>query len=80
MHFTWFSRCDGISPTSSMYIAQELRSGEGMIWSRVGENSISPGKPCEIRPVNEGAAGGGGGMPHFFFVYETLTLSNMLNV
>ena len=48
MHFTWFSRRDGFSPTCHQILPSPLRgSGQGY-GELVGENSISPGKPCEM--------------------------------
>ena len=51
MHFTWFSRRDGFSPTSSpnpALAATRLWAGYGEL---VGEDSISPGKPCEMHLI-----------------------------
>ena len=49
MHFTWFSRRDGFSPTSSPYpgpTATRLWAGYGELVC--GKLPIFPGKPCEM--------------------------------
>ena len=49
MHFTWFSRRDRFSPTRHQILPSPLYT---RLWAGygelVGENSISPGKPCEM--------------------------------
>ena len=51
MHFTWFSRGDGVFSHSSpnpALAATRLWAGYGEL---VGENSISPGKPCKMHII-----------------------------
>ena len=48
MHFTWFSRRDGFLPNPAL-AATRLWAGYGEL---MGENSISPGKPCEMHIIS----------------------------
>ena len=54
MHFTWFSRRDGFSPTRHQFVPSTLRgSRQDMPYGElVGENSICPGNPCEIHIIS----------------------------
>ena len=52
MHFTWFFQERWVFPHSSPNPASPLRgSGQDIYGELMGENSISPGKPCEMHII-----------------------------
>ena len=51
MHFSWFSRRDGVFSHSSQNPALAATRLWAVYCELVGENSISAGKPCEMHIV-----------------------------